>query len=80
MLIFDRFPSLSEAESFASAAQEQTGDPSIIVNNLEEFEKYDVFPWELEYPAVLVPRLISVEEEEDIELLVVEFGGEFAGT
>lgn len=80
MMIFDRFPSLGSAEEFAQAATEQTAETAIICQNQEEFEKHDVFPWELQYPVVLVPRLDDTDEESAIEQLVSEFGGEFAGT
>lgn len=80
MMIFDRFQMPDKAESFATAAQELTGEPSIICRTQEEFDIHDVFPWELDFPVVLVPRLDSTETEAEVESLVEEFDGEFAGT
>ena len=80
MMIFDRFPSLGAAEEFAQSATEQTAETAIICQGQEEFDKHDVFPWELRFPVVLVPRLDTIEAEADIQALVDEFGGEFAGT
>ncbi len=80
MLIFDRFPDIRRAESFAAAAQALTKQPSIVCRTQDEFDAHDVFPWELDFPVVLVPRLDSTEDEEKVELLVEEFSGEFAGT
>lgn len=80
MMIFDRFRTPADAEAFAQAAQNITQEPSITVHNWEDFEKYDVFPYELVFPVVLVPRLDTIEAEEAIEALVDEFRGEFAGT
>ena len=63
------------------AAQNRTEEPSITVHNWEDFEKYDFFPYELVFPVVLVPRLHGdIEAEAEIEALVDEFRGEFAGT
>lgn len=80
MMIFDSFPDLRNAESFAEEAQKLTDEPSIVCHTQEDFARHDVFPWELRFPVVLVPRLDSIEAEREIELLVVEFDGEFAGT
>lgn len=80
MMIFDCFPTLANAEAFALAAQDENGDPPIICLNQEDFDKHEVFPWEIEFPAVLVPRLDDMMAESRLEGLVGEFGGEFAGT
>lgn len=84
MMIFDNFKDSAQLEPFRVAAQQVTkqyiDEPSVIVNNWEEFEKYDVFPYELVFPCVLVPRLDSMKEEARIEKLVEKLGGEFAGT
>ena len=72
---------LGSAEEFAQAATRATAETAIICQTQEEFEKHDIFPWQLYYPVVLVPRLHGdIEAEEDIETLAEEFGGEFAGT
>ena len=80
MMVFDRFPARSNADSFAVAVQEQTGEQSIVCDNRDEFAKHEAFPYELKFPVVLVPRLDDIKAEEALELLVVEFDGEFAGT
>lgn len=80
MMIFDRFPTPADAEFFAVAAREQTNEAIIVCHNQEEFEKHDVFPWELDYPVVLVPRLDGIGNERVVEDLVEKFAGEFAGT
>lgn len=80
MMIFDKFPSLAEAERFAVAAKEQTSELSIICRNWEEFDRHEAYPFEVHFPAVLVPRMDSIEDEELLEELVLPFGGEFSGT
>lgn len=80
MMIFDKFPSLADAERFAVAAKEQTSEPAIICHDWEEFDRHEFYPYEVNFPAVLVPQLDSIKDEERLEELVTTFGGEFSGT
>ena len=73
MLIFDRFPSRTEAEAFAQATELKT----CVFDTQTESNLVDPFPYLLEPPIVLVER---GERDDEIERLVINFGGEFAGT
>ena len=80
MMIFDGFPAMADAEAFAIAARMMTGEPSLVVTTQDDFDRHEVFPYELAFPVVLTPRLRSIEAEAHVEELVTEFHGEFAGT
>lgn len=80
MLIFDKFPTRSHADQFASAVRGSFGRSVVVCESQEESNRHDPFPFELKPPIVLVERNEAYSGEEPIERLVVEFEGTFAGT
>jgi hypothetical protein len=84
MLIFDRFPSREQAESFAAATKSRFNRDATIHESQDESDAIDPFPGELEPPIVLVERNEATDDDQIEELQiqdsVEEFGGVFAGT
>jgi len=84
MLIFDRFQKPKNAERFARAATETSGLPSVVCRDYKEFDRHEVFPFELSFPVALVERADLCDEgfraEENLIRMVSFFGGRFAGT
>jgi hypothetical protein len=76
MLIFDSFPTLADAQSFANFV-ERKGLYASVHTRRADSDLYDPFPYELYPPIVLVERH---EDEKYIEKAVRSFGGKFAGT
>lgn len=86
MLIFDSFPARRQAVFFAHVVKRKFNLEAIVCDTQEEFEKHDIFPFELFFPVVVVERTYSqcdmdgVNTERKIEKLVASFKGKFAGT
>jgi hypothetical protein len=85
MLIFDNFPNHAVADDFAMHVRDSFGRATRVCNSRNEFDKHELFPFELQPPMVLVERDKidcdpSSELESKIEALVEEFEGRFAGT
>lgn len=85
-LIFDKFSTLAQAESFASFVENQFGLGTQTYDNEGEAQLADPFPWRLDAPIVHVDRVYpdgtetTIEQEERIQLLVQDYDGTFAGT
>jgi hypothetical protein len=81
LLIFDTFPDREQAIQFQAEVQ-RVCQPlkAHLCDDQKEFEKYDVFPWQLRYPVIVVERSDSQSMELKAEKLVKQFGGTFAGT
>lgn len=83
MLIFDGFKTFAGATRFAEAATALSGLGSVVCRTQEEFDKHEVFPFQLSFPVALVDRadLTAPDEKETAVVdLVPSFGGQFAGT
>lgn len=86
MLIFDKFNSRENAEKFAEAVKKEYGREVFIYDTREAFNAVDMFPLELFPPIVCVERLITDDDESEIKIeleieqIVDNFNGEFAGT
>jgi hypothetical protein len=90
MLNFDGFQSRERAEAFAAAVEKRTGRKATVYDSQAESFEVDYFPLYLEPPIVLVERFddwstedelkANVQAEKEVEALVEEFGGTFAGT
>jgi hypothetical protein len=81
MLIFDGFGSRKKAEDYAKTVKEKYKRSAMVYDSQEQSNAVDPFPFHLSPPIVLVERLeIGDELEDEIENLVQEFGGTFAGT
>ncbi len=84
MLIFDKFPSEKHADKFALFARDIFNRETRVFLNQDEADKYDPFPFELVPPIVIVERERDVErrgkDEKLLEVLVVKFNGVFEGT
>ena len=80
MLIFDRFPSLDNAQRFAASVNKTFGREALVFTSQEESDKHDMFPFTLEAPIVLVSRDDDSGKEARIVSSVKPFNGSFAGT
>ena len=84
MLIFDKFPSEKHAEKFANFTREVFNRETRVFLSQDESDKYDPFPCELVPPIVIVERERDVEkrgkDEKLLEALVIKFSGVFEGT
>ena len=85
MLIFDNFKNLEVADDFAIHVRDSFGRAARVCSSRDEFDKHELFPFELQPPMVLVERDKtdcdpSSKLESKIEALVEEFEGRFAGT
>jgi hypothetical protein len=83
MLIFHEFPDAKQADDFALHVRDTFGRTTIVCESQEMSNKYDTFPFELKPPIVLVQRDEldkGPQLEPQIEKLVEEFNGRFAGT
>jgi hypothetical protein len=81
MLIFDRFNSIQDATAFAIHVRDNFARSTRVCASQKESNQYDPFPFVLYPPIVLVDRDDSrglIEDE--IESIVDQFSGEFAGT
>lgn len=79
MLIFDSFPSVLKAETFADHVRMKHGLSANVYDSQEESNAVDPFPFELVAPIVLIERT-EEKKEKEVVLLVVAFDGKFAGT
>lgn len=79
MLIFDQFTDSDQADQFAIRVRDTYGLTTRVCNSREAFDKCEIFPFELQPPIVLVERCDDKLESE-IESMVDEFHGKFAGT
>jgi len=80
MLIFDNFDSLESAQKFAAHVRSRFRKEATVCETREQFDKLDLFPFELVTPIVAVERDDIAVVEQSIEDTVEEFGGQFAGT
>lgn len=86
MLIFDQFPDRQKADDFAQRVQ--TVYPhrtAYVYDSADEANKVDLYPFSLKAPVVHVSRTYKfdsddIAEETAIEELVLEYGGNWAGT
>lgn len=86
-MIFDRFPTIGQAQAFARDVTERFGRETQVYDNADDAQAADPFPFELEAPVVHVDRLHEEEDiekflagEQEVERLVTGYGGVFAGT
>lgn len=79
MLIFDSFPSVLKAETFADHVRMKHGLSANVYDSQEQSDDVDPFPFELVAPIVLIERTEDKKEKE-VALLVIAFDGKFAGT
>ena len=86
MLIFDSFPSRTDAEKFANHVKATFDLETRVFDNQNDSDKVDPFPFILYPPIVLVERPpernggIDDKAEENLQKLVTSFKGDFAGT
>ena len=82
MLIFDQFPSYAHAIDFAHKVRTDHTRETIVCRNQKQSNAIDLFPFRLRAPIVLVTRSddIGDEAEQQIEALVTQYHGTFAGT
>jgi hypothetical protein len=94
MLIFDTFETRQKAEQFADCVKQKYGVDAFVYDSQAESEgqnaqgiefaewiaKYDICPFELMAPIVLVHRPKDASKESKIEKMVRKFNGVFAGT
>jgi len=82
-MIFDRFQTRRDAESFAAHVTRKHHLRACVYDSQadsETGELADVFPWQLDPPIVLVERSERPEVERCVERVVQDFNGVFAGT
>jgi hypothetical protein len=94
-MIFDNFPTREQADNFAAEIKQrffcrvdvfgsqedmETPAPAAFGGNRDSKLLWDVFPFQLTAPIVLVDRDGDYTQELQIEKAVVLFGGTFAGT
>jgi hypothetical protein len=81
MLIFDGFPSRVKAEAYATCVTDKYKRSATVYDTQEQSDAVDPFPFRLVSPIVLVERHeIGDEQEQQIEEMVQNFDGRFAGT
>lgn len=81
MLIFDKFLSRDLAVKFAAFVSRKHGKRAIVCDSQAEADQYDLFPFVLQPPIVLVERdEIGGPIESAIESKAPYYGGSFAGT
>lgn len=82
MLVFDRFPTYDAAIDFAIKVRKTMRLETIICRTEEQAAEFDLFPFELTSPIVLVARFYPIQEEVErlVEKWATEYGGTFAGT
>ena len=83
MLIFDKFPDQKHADAFAVHVRDTFLRATRVCDSQEKSNQYDLFPFLLQPPIVLVERDSGKRGcllESQIEEAVKQFGGEFAGT
>ena len=81
MMIFDRFPTKEDAKAFAEKVTATYGREATVYDSQEESNKVDIFPFQLDPPIVLVERdYENFTFESEIEMLVKDYKGIFAGT
>lgn len=80
MLIYDRFPTLWDAETFAKGVEIDHGLDCFVHSDAEAARAMDPFPGELVAPVVLVERPDDDELEASLTRYAEQLGGTFAGT
>lgn len=90
MLIFHRFRSVKQARAFMKEVEERFKRKTYFFSSQESSDESDEFPYVLRPPIVHVerrdwlddPRVMDrdSDEEAEVEDLVGQFGGVFAGT
>jgi hypothetical protein len=79
MQIFDRFPDRQAAERFAAAVRKTYGLTADVYDDQDRSDEVDPFPFELTPPIVLAERTYD-KQENALDQLAAQFGGEGAGT
>lgn len=84
MLIFDSFPTEGKAKEFIEYLDRE-GRSGVLCMTEEKARTYDVFPFSVVPPIVMVDREIGKEdwiakESRIVQVAISVFGGEFAGT
>ncbi len=77
MLTFEGFPDREHADRFARAVMANTKLEALVFDSQEISDQEDPFPLKLTPPIVLVGRS---DFDAEIEYMVGEYGGTFAGT
>lgn len=80
MLIFHRFPSVDEADSFAETVRQLTGRKVEVYTHADAAGAVALFPYELVAPVVLVQRHENLSGERRLTELATRYCGTFAGT
>jgi hypothetical protein len=80
VLIFDNFPDRERADAFAAFVELDTGLAATVYDDADEARAADPFPFELVPPVVHVEVPDDEAEVAELDLLVLDYGGKFAGT